>query len=107
LISCHTNRVLCTRLQVQRSKHWRDLESLAFHRKFNPPVSRLLVDVWATPSATTLTVEALLQHPNFPHMPVYKLGQPIPTLRDIFPSLYISDMRTTSRVTISYGYHLP
>jgi hypothetical protein len=64
------------------------LNFLAFRRKFNPPVSRLLVDFSPTPSAATLTAEALLQNPNFPHMTVYKIGQPIPIWRNIFPSLY-------------------
>jgi hypothetical protein len=93
-------------VQVQRSKLWRNLQFLAFRRKFNPPVSRLLVDFWATPSAAAPTVEALLQHPYYSRMPVYKFGQPIPTWRDILPNLYIADVRTTSRVTISDGYHL-
>jgi hypothetical protein len=44
VISCHTNRVLCTRLQVQRSKHRRALAFSATGRKFKPPVSRAVVD---------------------------------------------------------------
>ncbi len=54
--SCKTNRVLCTRMQVQRRKHWPDhlasesvvgRRAFAFSacgRKFKPPASRVVVD---------------------------------------------------------------
>jgi hypothetical protein len=100
LISCHTNRVLCTRLQVQRSKHWRDLEFLAFSRKFKPPVARLLVDVWATPSVVTLTVEALLQNPTPPCQHINLVNQY--QSGETFFQVYIYHR---SRNECFYGFH--
>jgi hypothetical protein len=39
-----SNRVLCTRLQPQRLKHWRAYVFSAYGRKSKPPALRVVVD---------------------------------------------------------------
>jgi hypothetical protein len=39
-----SKRVLCTRFQPQRLKHWRAFAFSAYGRKFKPPALRVVVD---------------------------------------------------------------
>ena len=57
--SCHTNRVLYTRLQVHRLKHWRAFAFSAHGLKIKPPVSRVVVDF---STVTTCQIENNKDH---------------------------------------------